>query len=116
MARDFTSVYGDQDQEEEVMIPPHPLGIKPSGNAFSASYNSKSVTGYFTILTDDLLIQILELLDAPSLLCSGATCKALYAFSRFEDLWKSLLLRYAFFSLRNYKEVTESAVTQIDII
>ncbi|KAI9813102.1 MAG: hypothetical protein M1827_004322 [Pycnora praestabilis] len=78
--------------EERVTIPPHPLGIKPAGNAYLAQYNLRSSTGSFGHLTDELIIQLLEYLDLPSLLRIGATCKALYAFANVEDFWKTLFV------------------------
>ena len=80
--------------ETMVAVPPHPLRIKPTGNAYTSSSNLKSATGYFTCLPDELIVQILEYLEARNLLQLGATCKALYAFARFEDLWKSLFIEY----------------------
>lgn len=77
-----------------LIIPPHPLGIKPAGNAFTAHENLKSAAGYFFALPDELIVQILELLEKGSLLQLGATCKALYAFSAHDDLWKNFLIRY----------------------
>ena len=77
---------------DSVTVPSHPLGIKPSGNAYTASENLKSAAGYFAVLPDELLVQILEYLDASSLKDIECTCKALYAFSRLEDLWKTLCI------------------------
>ena len=82
-----------------VAVPPHPLGVKPAGNAYTSSFNIKSATGSFAGLPDEIIVQILEYLDASSLLQLEATCKALYAFARFEDLWKSLFLEYVSISL-----------------
>lgn len=76
--------------EEPAVIPPHPLGIKPAGNALTANANLKAKAGYFSILPDELLAQFLECLDAPALLRLGGTCKALYAFTRFDELWRAL--------------------------
>ena len=49
-------------------------------------------------LPDELIIQVLESLDGSSLQCLGSTCKALYAFSRFEGLWKTLCIEYELLS------------------
>ncbi|MCJ1451808.1 hypothetical protein MMC28_002148 [Mycoblastus sanguinarius] len=76
--------------DESVTIPSHPLGIKPAGNAYAAPKNIKLAVGHFSALPDDLLVQILEILDAASLKQLGITCKSLYAFSRLDDLWKTL--------------------------
>ncbi len=82
--------------EHDSVVPSHPLGIKPAGNAYSATENIKLATGAFTALPDELLIQVLESVDAASLKRLGYTCKALYAFSRLEELWKTLCIEYEF--------------------
>ena len=82
--------------EHDSVVPSHPLGIKPAGNAYSATENIKLATGAFTALPDELIIQVLESLDAASLKRLGHTCKALYAFSRLEELWKTLCIEYEF--------------------
>ncbi|KAF2459851.1 hypothetical protein BDY21DRAFT_336660 [Lineolata rhizophorae] len=80
----------DSDVAHSVAIPSHPLGLKPSGNAYTATANAKDYAGSFGRLPDDLLVQILEYMNAPELVQLGTTCKALYAFTRAEELWKSL--------------------------
>jgi len=75
---------------DSLTVPLHPLGIKPAGNAYVATGNIKSATGLFAILPDELLVQILESLDAGSLRQVELTCKTLYAFARLDDLWKTL--------------------------
>lgn len=79
-------------RSETVTVPRHPLGLKPLGNRYTSHGNIKEWTGSFQILPDEQVIQILDYLDASSLVTIGATCKALYAFARFEDLWKNLFL------------------------
>ncbi|KAH8694116.1 putative F-box and JmjC domain protein [Talaromyces proteolyticus] len=74
-------------------VPCHPLGVKPSGNALVATSNLRNAIGNFNLLADDVVLVLLEYLDAPSLLKLGRTCKALYAFTRSEDIWKTLLIR-----------------------
>jgi F-box-like len=73
-------------------IPHHPLGIKPSGNQYTARYNSKCSTGTFQLFPDEVLALFLEYLDSAALSTLGATCKFLYAFCRSDDLWKSLFI------------------------
>ena len=73
-------------------IPPHPLGIKPSGNAYTAEHDLCQAAGTFSHLPDELAMQILEHLDAVSLVRFGLTCKAMYCFASFEDLWKTLVI------------------------
>lgn len=81
-----------QDQEDlsRDAIPGHPMGVKPSGNALLAAENLRDAIGTFGILPDDLILTLLEFLDGPSLLRIGRTCKAFYAFTRAEELWKGL--------------------------
>ncbi|KAI9710100.1 MAG: hypothetical protein M1820_002902 [Bogoriella megaspora] len=73
-------------------VPSHPLGVKPSGNAYTATRNLKEHAGLFAALPDELLLQVLEYVDAPSLLRLGGSCRALHAFARVEDFWKAFLL------------------------
>ena len=77
---------------DSVAVPSHPLGIKPNGNAYTANENLKSAAGYFAVLPDELLVQVLECLDAKSLRKIERSCKTFYAFSRLEDLWKTLCI------------------------
>ena len=79
-------------ENDTLTVPLHPLKVKPAGNAYTATENSKSSAGRFSILPDELLIQFLEFLDDTSLLRLGGACKALYAFCSFEDLWKTLFV------------------------
>lgn len=74
-------------------IPCHPLGVKPSGNGLTATWDLRAAIGTFNILPDEILLMLLEYLDSDSLLKIGRTCKALYAFTRSEDLWKTLFIR-----------------------
>ncbi len=71
----------------------HPLGIKPSGNAYTAKENIKVAAGLFATLPDELVVQVLEWFDAVALQQIECTCKVLYAFSRLEDLWRTLLVK-----------------------
>lgn len=76
-------------------LPSHPLAIRPAGNAYTSKINLRSAAGFFRRLKDELINEILEYLDAQSLQRIGSTCKALYAFSRSEELWKALFLKYS---------------------
>lgn len=81
---------GDQGVEA---IPSHPLGVKPSGNALLATSNLRTAIGTWQLLPDELILLLLECLDGASLLGIGRTCKAFYAFTRAEELWKALFIR-----------------------
>lgn len=75
-------------------VPPHPLGLRPSGNAYTATRDIKAFTGHLARLPDELLLQLLEVLDPVDLVKLGASCKALHAFCSAEDLWKTLFIEY----------------------
>ena len=77
---------------EAMAVLRHPLDIKPAGNAYTASPNLKISAGTLSSLPDELIIEVLEFLPAESLLAIGSTCKAFFAFSRFEELWKNLFV------------------------
>lgn len=72
----------------------HPLGVKPLGNALGDTVNVKNLSGLFASLPDELLIEMLEYLSPRELTYLGSTCRALYAFCRLDELWKSLYLQY----------------------
>lgn len=77
---------------EEDDIPSHPLGVKPSGNAYSSSSNSKANAGFFATLPDELILQFLEQLRAPDLLSLSSSCRFLYAFTHYDELWRALFV------------------------
>ncbi|KAF7713767.1 Uncharacterized protein PECH_000604 [Penicillium ucsense] len=80
------------DQEGNEAIPSHPLGVKPTGNALLASWSLRDHIGTFQHLPDELLLELLEYLNGSDLLSLGRTCKAFYAFTRAEELWKTLFI------------------------
>ena len=82
------------EEHDSLTVPSHPLRIKPAGNAYTATENIKLAAGLFMGLPDELIIQVMDSLNATSLKRLGCTCKALYAFSRLEDLWKTLCVKY----------------------
>lgn len=82
----------DSHSDQVTAVRRHPLGVRPSGNAFTADINLKSAAGLFALLPDELLAQLLDLLDAADLLRLGATCRALHAFTRNEELWRALFV------------------------
>ncbi|OAA43208.1 F-box domain, Skp2-like protein [Metarhizium rileyi] len=75
-------------------IPTHPLGVKPLGNRFlSNGPNAKAHCGTWGFLPDEMLMLVLEQLDAKSLVSLGSTCKFLFAFCHADELWKPLFLQ-----------------------
>ena len=79
-------------REGTIFVKRHPLGVRPSGNALTATRNFRQACGSFASLPDELLMQLLESLQAEDLLRLGGTCKALHAFSRSEELWRTLFV------------------------
>lgn len=79
-------------EESSALIPPHPLGVKPAGNQYTATENSRYGIGPVQILPDEILAILLEHFDAPTLVALGATSKFFYAFCRSDDLWKILFI------------------------
>ncbi|KAI2786297.1 hypothetical protein POX_g08680 [Penicillium oxalicum] len=86
----YSSVTDDQEGDEA--IPSHPLGVKPTGNGLLASWSLRDSIGSFQRLPDELLLELLEYLNGSDLLKLGRTCKAFYAFTRAEELWKTLFV------------------------
>ncbi len=79
-------------EESSHAIPQHPLGVKPSGNQYTATSISRNFIGSFRAFPDEILAVFLEYLDSHKLCLLGSTCKFLYAFCRYDDLWKSLFI------------------------
>lgn len=82
----------DDDDSTPSLLPPHPLHVKPSYNAYTASSNHKTASGLFAQLPDELLHQLLETLDAAALVALGSTCRALYAFARADEIWRGVFV------------------------
>lgn len=79
-------------EESPHAIPPHPLGVKPAGNQYTATSIARNFIGSFRTFPDEILALFLEYLDSYKLRYLGATCKFLYAFCRSDDLWKALFI------------------------
>jgi hypothetical protein len=83
------------DASIETEIQPHPLHIKPGGNALTAPYNLRDTSiGLFALFPDEVILQVFGYLDADELVAIGSTSKGMYGFSRAEELWKSLFIEY----------------------
>ena len=74
-------------------LAPHPLGIKPLGNTlFDDQIPIRSAgLGFFGILTDEILLDLLYTLDDASLCALAQVSKAMYCFVYTDDLWKDKL-------------------------
>ena len=101
--------------ESPVVVPSHPLNVKPAGNAYVGHKNIKSAAGLFFILPDELIVNILEYLGPSSLLQLGSTCKALYAFSRLEEFWKTLFVEYGSPSGRDLISTAFRCLVELDV-
>jgi hypothetical protein len=82
----------DFSESELLAIPLHPLGVRPSGNQYTAEKNDRYSIGTLQLLPDEVLAICLEYFDSVQLQMLGSSCKFLYAFCRCEDLWKTLFL------------------------
>lgn len=70
-------------------------GVQPLGNLYfsSCAHNSRNTgLGNLQILTDELVLDILGLLDATHLANLSAVSKSLYIFCTHEPLWRNLVL------------------------
>jgi hypothetical protein len=85
-----TQEYSDVD-----ILPPHPLGVRPEGNAYTddSKISIRQKAGGFASLSDELILHLLEYLEADELLALGSTSKLLYAFAHYDELWKSLFIQ-----------------------
>ena len=93
--RSYISGFDDEEEEDEetnMSIPQHPLEIKPLGNAYMSSEDLRTTSGFFYRLPEETLVYLLEQMEAPVLVALGATCKAMYAFTRADELWRALYI------------------------
>lgn len=71
---------------------PHPLQIKPSGNALMNPERARAARfqglGAFAVLPDELLLDVLANLNPPSLFTLQAVSSAFFAFTRSDATWK----------------------------
>lgn len=79
-------------KDDSTFVRRHPLGLRPSGNAYTSSKNLKDSCGLFATLPDELIAGLLEYLQPKDLLRLGGTCRALHAFTRNEELWRNLFV------------------------
>ncbi|KIX02616.1 uncharacterized protein Z518_08558 [Rhinocladiella mackenziei CBS 650.93] len=68
----------------------HPLGVRPAGNALTSHENAQDYMGSFGRLPDALFLIVLEFLDQSSLVNLGCTCRGLYAYCSFDQLWRDI--------------------------
>ena len=85
--------------QSSLMVPVHPLGVKPNGNALTASKSLRDHLGFFSILFDETILLLLEWLEAKSLVALGSSCRGLFAYCSSDQLWRELFILYATFSI-----------------
>lgn len=81
-------------RDQVVAVRSHPLGVRPSGNALTnAPRNLRAHMGNLSQLPDETLHLVLEWLDSAALIALGHTCRALFAFTSNDELWRILFVR-----------------------
>ncbi|KAF9423959.1 hypothetical protein BGZ94_008115 [Podila epigama] len=84
---------------KHVMALQHPLGIKPLGNYYMDASRPDfpgtcrgPLLGQLSRLTDEIIVDILNLLSPRDLLTLGATSRVLYGLTHLDDMWKTLTI------------------------
>ena len=75
----------------------HPLGVKPNGNLFfcenmseQVEHRKKSLGAFFSVLSEELLVDILSYSNAIDLVTISGVSKHMLAYSFHVDLWRDL--------------------------
>lgn len=93
LSHTLTGLVNHDDLDATSAIPSHPFGIKPLGNKyFSGGDDARKYLGTFQVLPDEMLMQLIEYLDARTLRLLGYTCRFLFACSMSDDVWKTIFL------------------------
>lgn len=71
----------------------HRLGLRPSGNILTEPAHARENIGIFGTLPDEAVCILLEWLEDVDLLRLGTTCRAFFAFTSNDELWKKLMLQ-----------------------
>ena len=80
----------DDGSADESLSGRHPLGVRPSGNALISNHSLQSSMGFFGQIPDALVLLLFEYLDQRSLVNAGCTCRGLFAYSTYDQLWRDL--------------------------
>jgi Cupin-like domain/F-box-like len=89
----FSTASDSELSHSQPHVQPHPLGIRPSGNALTGSYNARDNIGTFVLLPDEVILTVLEWLEYADLLRLGRSSRAFFAFTANDELWKELVIR-----------------------
>ncbi|KAF9925128.1 hypothetical protein FBU30_005021 [Linnemannia zychae] len=84
---------------KHVMSLQHPLGIKPLGNYYMDATRSDFTgacrgpsLGRLSRLTDEIILEILNLLAPQDLLTLGLTSRVLYGLTHLDEMWRTLTI------------------------
>lgn len=90
---DFLSEYHEEDHNiQSQLVRHHPLGVRPSGNALTSDQDLSLSMGSLGRIPDSLLLVLFEWLDQDALLQLAQTCRGLFAFSMYDQLWREFAL------------------------
>lgn len=70
----------------------HPLLVRPSGNALTSDDDLRPSMGLFGRLPDDMVLALLEFLDQKALTNLGSTCRGLFAYTTYDQLWRDIAI------------------------
>lgn len=84
----------DDDDEGDMLMAPHPYGIRPRGNLLAAGGKNalSSSLGRLRQLDDACLLAVLSKLTPKSLCLCSAASVGCYAFCHADGLWRDLTL------------------------
>eukprot|EP00277_Geminigera_cryophila_P016800 CAMPEP_0179442882 /NCGR_PEP_ID=MMETSP0799-20121207/26355_1 /TAXON_ID=46947 /ORGANISM="Geminigera cryophila, Strain CCMP2564" /LENGTH=494 /DNA_ID=CAMNT_0021228423 /DNA_START=21 /DNA_END=1505 /DNA_ORIENTATION=- len=98
----------------------HPYGVQPMGNMYaSATPSIRPGLGWFGLLGDQAVLDLLEMLDAQQLGLLTCCSRVLYVFCHHDEVWRSLVLRLfggQFEFKRSWKDTLGYAVRKAQYI
>lgn len=89
----YTALPDEEVSHSAPEIHAHRLGIRPSGNGLTESAHARHNIGTFGVLPDEVILTVLEWIEDAQLIVLGKTCRAFFAFTSNDDLWRTLLLQ-----------------------
>ncbi|RMZ92723.1 hypothetical protein DV736_g18, partial [Chaetothyriales sp. CBS 134916] len=105
----YTTIIASTEQDEVVAVPDqvlndqsdksirmlrHPLGVRPSGNALTSKHTLHDAMGSWGRLPDEMILSLLEWLDVGGLISLGNTCRAFFAYTAYDQLWRELAVAH----------------------
>jgi hypothetical protein len=78
----------------ELQFGTHPYGIKPLGDSVGIDCNCRNDgLGQLSVLSDEVIIELLQHCPVHTLTLFSAVSQAAYAFANFEEVWRDLVIR-----------------------